>query len=262
MAKASTEKVLAFGRICTSGQSVQKSVGTPLVVLLGLFQSTDVKDLIELSHHTPDVLGRKTAVFSNPLAIMEKATLAVLFRILNDRQLMLDAHPVREPPHRKAGADEVMKLPGAVLGRGVVINVIVNVALVDVGTNEKLVLALCPAHGRFIADFVGLLRRDLTGRERLPDLKEQGPALHGPARSRLVLALCQKKLSGGGCRIAEVGGHGTQLFRIEPVGKPILHRLNSRFSRRHLVGPDVSCSDSRASFPSTSGHFVQKFGLL
>src|SRR5699024_5876643 len=62
MAKASTEKVLAFGRICTSGQSVQKSVGTPLVVLLGLFQPTDVKDLIELSHHTPDVLGRKTAV--------------------------------------------------------------------------------------------------------------------------------------------------------------------------------------------------------
>ena len=32
---------------------------TPLKVLLGLFQSTDVKDLIELSHHTPDVLGRK-----------------------------------------------------------------------------------------------------------------------------------------------------------------------------------------------------------
>ena len=31
-------------------------------MLLGLFQSTDVKDLIELSHHTPDVLGRKTAV--------------------------------------------------------------------------------------------------------------------------------------------------------------------------------------------------------
>ena len=71
---------------------------------------------------------------------------------------MLDAHPVREPPHRKAGANEVMKLPGAVLGRGVVINVIVNVALVDVGTNEKLVLALCPAHGRFIADFVCHLR--------------------------------------------------------------------------------------------------------
>ena len=110
--------------------------------------------------------------------------------------------------------------------------------------------ALCPAHGRFIADFVGLLRRDLTGRERLPDLKEQGSALHGPGRFRLVLALCQEKLSGGRCRIAEVGRHSSYLFRIEPVGKPILHCLDSRFSRRYLVGPDVSCSDSRTSFPS------------
>ena len=63
-------------------------------------------------------------LFSNPLAIMEKAALAVLFWILNDGQLMLDAHPVREPPHRKAGADEVVKLPGTVLGRGVVVNVV------------------------------------------------------------------------------------------------------------------------------------------
>ena len=133
---------------------------------------------------------------------MEKAALAVLFRILDNGQLMLDTHPVREPPHRKAGADEVVKLPGTVKGRGVVINMIMNVALVDVGTNEKLVLSLCPAHGRFIADFVGFLRRDLTGRERLPDLKEQSPALHGPARFRLVLAFCQEKLSGGRCRIA------------------------------------------------------------
>ena len=62
MAKASTAKVLAFGRICTSGHFVQKSVRAFLKVLLGLLQPTDVKDLIELSHHTPDVLGRKTAV--------------------------------------------------------------------------------------------------------------------------------------------------------------------------------------------------------
>ena len=130
---------------------------------------------------------------------------------------------------------------------------IVNVALVDVGTNEKLVLALCPAHGRFIADFVGLLRRNLTGRKRLPDLKEQGPAFHSPARFCLVLAFGQKKLSGGRCRIAEVGRHSSYLFRIEPVGKPIFHRLDSSFSCRYLVGPDVSCSDSRASFLKKDG---------
>ena len=143
-----------------------------------------------------------------------------------------------------------MKLPGAVLGRGIKINMVMRMPLVNMGTDEKLVLAFCPAHGCFIADFVCLLRRDLARRERLPDLKEQGPALHGPARFRLVLAFRQKKLSRGRCRIAEVGRHGPQLFRIEPVGKPILHRLDSRFPRRYLVGPDVSCSDSRTSFPS------------
>ena len=143
-----------------------------------------------------------------------------------------------------------MKLPGAVLGRGVVVNVIMNVPFVDVGTDKELVLALCPAHGRFIADFVGLLRRDLTGKKRLPDLKEQGPALHGPACFRLVLAFQQQELSGGGCRITEIGRHGPQLFRIEPIGKPTLYRLDGRFSSRYFVGPDIGCSDSRTSFPS------------
>ena len=97
------------------------------------------------------------------------------------------------PPQSKGRADEVMKLPGAVLGRGIEINMVMRVPLVNMGTDEKLVLAFCPAHGCFIADFVCLLRRDLAGRERLPDLKEQGPALHGPARFRLVLAFRQKK---------------------------------------------------------------------
>ena len=74
---------------------------------------------------------------------------------------------------------------------------VMQMAPVNVGTDEKLVLSFCPAHGRLIADFVCLLRRDLTERKRLPDLKEQGPALHGPACLRLVLAFCQKKFGGG-----------------------------------------------------------------
>ena len=50
MAKASTGKVLAFGRICTSGQSVQNLVGAPLVVSLGLLQSGIVEYLVKLDH--------------------------------------------------------------------------------------------------------------------------------------------------------------------------------------------------------------------
>ena len=74
------------------------------------------------------LLGRGR-LFPDPLSIVEKATFAVLLRILNDRQLVLNAHPVREPPHRKAGADEVMEFPGTVLGGGVVINVVVELYL-------------------------------------------------------------------------------------------------------------------------------------
>ena len=212
----------------------------------------EVGGLLLQSRHDPQphpLLGRGW-LFTDPLSIMEKAALAVLLRILNNRQLVLNAHPVREPPHRKAGADKVMEFPGTVLGGGVVINVIVNVALVNVGADEELILALCPAHGCFIADLICLLRRDLAGRERLPDLKEQGPALHGPARFRLVLAFQQQELSGGGCGITEIGRHGPQLFRIEPISKPLLHCLDGRFPSRYLVGPDVGCSDSRTSFPS------------
>ena len=38
-----------------------------------------------------------------------------------------------------------MKLPGTVLGGGVVVNVVVDVLAVCVGGNKKGVLALCPA---------------------------------------------------------------------------------------------------------------------
>ena len=91
----------------------------------------EVGGLLLQSRHDPQphpLLGRGR-LFPNPLSIMEKAALAVLLRILNDRQLVLNAHPVREPPHRKAGADEVMEFPGTVLGGGVVINVVVELYL-------------------------------------------------------------------------------------------------------------------------------------
>ena len=132
-----------------------------------------------------------------------------------------------------------------------------DVALVCVGADKKLILSLCPAHGCFIADLVGLLRCHFAGQKRLPDLKEQSSTLHIPACFRLVLALYQQKFSRGGCRIAEVGRHSSYLFRVEPVGKPILHRLDSRFSCRYLVGPDISCSREHTSFQNKRRLSVQ-----
>ena len=96
---------------------------------------------------------------------MEKSSLAVQFGVGDDGQIIFEANAVREPPHRTARADEVPEFPGTVQRDRVVINVIVDVCLVRVGGNEKGVFALCPAHRRFIADAVGLLRRDLPGLE-------------------------------------------------------------------------------------------------
>ena len=49
--------------IPSSTKKIGVRVGAVLKVLLGLLQPTDVKDLMELCHHTSDVRGRKTAVF-------------------------------------------------------------------------------------------------------------------------------------------------------------------------------------------------------
>ena len=59
------------------------------------------------------------------------------------------------------------------------------------GCNEKGILTLRPAHRRFVADTVGLLRGNFSGLESLPDLIAQYigiPALH-PARDGPVLCL-------------------------------------------------------------------------
>ena len=65
----------------------------------------------------PHPLFCRGRLFPNPLAIMEIPALAVLFWILDHREVMLNAHPVREPPQGKAGADKIMELPRAVKGR-------------------------------------------------------------------------------------------------------------------------------------------------
>ena len=69
------------------------------------------------------LLGRGR-LFPDPLAIVKKAALAVLARILNDRQFMFDAHAVREPPQGKGRTNKIMKFPGAVKGRCIKINVV------------------------------------------------------------------------------------------------------------------------------------------
>ena len=104
---------------------------------------------------------------------MEKTALAVLARILDNRQFMFDAHAVREPPQGKGRTNEIMKFPGAVKGRRIEINVIVDMGLVGMRTDEELILSLCPAHRRFIADTVCFFRRNLRPMSSLGQLFSQ-----------------------------------------------------------------------------------------
>ena len=87
-------------------------------------------------------------------------------------QVIFQTYPVREPPQRKAGADEIMVLPGAIVSCGLVIDMVVYMILVNVGTNKELILTLRPAHSSFIANPVGFLRGYLSGLERLAYLEE------------------------------------------------------------------------------------------
>jgi len=192
------------------------------------------------------LLGRGPGL-ALPLPIMQKAALAVELGPLYHGQRVFQAYPVRQPPQGKAGADEVAEFPGAVIGRGIVVNVIVNMAFVGMGTDKKLILALCPAHRRFIADPVGLLWGDFPPGKGLAELVAQRPLLRRPARFRLILALYQHKFSVGGFRVAEVGGHRPQLLRVQAVVKAVFQTLNGRPLGGLFVGLDVGCGDKHPS---------------
>ena len=121
---------------------------------------------------------------------------------------MLNAHPVREPSERPPGTEEISIFSGAVQGSGIVIDVVVDVLAVGVGGDEKGMVALRPAQGRFVTHPVRLLGGDLPRLKRLPDLIAQHvrvPFLF-PARDGFVLGLGKQELRVGGHVVALIGG--------------------------------------------------------
>lgn len=160
---------------------------------------------------------------------------------------MLQTYPVREPPQGKGGAEEVAEFSGTVVGCGIVIDVVVNMAFVDVRTDKKLIFSLCPAHSRFIADFVCFFRGDLPLGKRLPDLIAERPMLRRPSGCRLILPLHQHKFQMGHLGVAEICRHGPQFLGVESISKPLIHRLDGAQSRL-LVGPYVGRSRGNTSY--------------
>ena len=189
----------------------------------------------------PYPLFGRGRTFPDPLPIVEKAALAVELRVLDHRQVMLQAHPVREFPQGRRRSEKVPEFPGTVQGGGVVVNVIMDVAAVCVGGNKKGVLALCPAHGRFIAYPVCLLRGDLPRAKGLPDLIAQHiriPPLF-PARDSLVFCLCQQELGVGGAVVALIGGNefpALGFLRVLSIVKTVFQRLGNGFPLADMMG--------------------------
>ena len=140
------------------------------------------------------LLGRER-LFTDPLTVVQKTAFAMGLGIKDHRQVIFQTYPVREPPERKAGADEIMVLPGAIVSCGIVIDMVVYMILVNVGTNKELILTLRPAHSSFIADPIGLLRGYLSGLERLAYLEEQRPSMSASRPVSALYWLCTSRNS-------------------------------------------------------------------
>ena len=122
------------------------------------------------------------------------------------------------------------------------------------GGNEKGVLALRPAHRRFVAHPVCLLRGNLSGLERLPDLITQHigiPALL-PARGDLVLGLGEQELGVGSHVVASVGRNqfaALGFVRVFAIVKTVFQRLGYGFSLTDFVFLEIGRGRRQPSFP-------------
>lgn len=198
---------------------------------------------------------RGATIPAQPLAVVKILAPTVELGVLDDRQIMLQAHPVRQAAQGETGAQEVAILARIVQGNSVVVDVVMDVLSVCVGSDEKGVLALGPAHRRFIAYLVCLLRGDLSRLEGLADLIAQHiglPALL-PARGSLVLGLGKKELGVGSHVVALIGGDqfaALGLVRVLPVVQAVFEGLGDGFSLADMVG-----DQARGGRSSTSSQF-------
>ena len=85
---------------------------------------------------------RGPTIPAEPLAVAKILTLTVGFRILDDRQIMLQAHPILQAAQGEAGTQKVTVLAGIVQGNGVVVDVVMDMLAVRMGGHEKGILPL------------------------------------------------------------------------------------------------------------------------
>ena len=145
-------------------------------------------------------------------------------------------------------------------------------ALVNVGTYKKLIPALGEAFGQFPAYPVGVLRGDLSGFERLPDMVCQHFLVAGrlAAPGVSVQLPGQQHFSGGGGRIAAARRYppaAVRLGRVQDIvypfcqgnggGFPLTGVHGNNAGGRHASSPPFTKSGARQiiSPPRPAGLF-------
>ena len=174
--------------------------------------------------------GKRSFPALGPFPVVPVFPLAFWLRLPHHREAIFQTEGVGQPPQGTAGAEEVPVFMGAVKGGGIVINVVMDMSLVRVGGDDELVPSLRPPHSQLIADTVGILRRDLPGKEGLAYLVAEyvpvRPLL--PARGGLVPAFPQEKFSVHRGRVTFISGDTFPFFRLDrilPIVGTVLYGL-------------------------------------
>ena len=162
---------------------------------------------------------------------------AVRLRVLHDGQAVFNAQGIVKPPHRPGAPPKVAEFPLAVQRRGVPNDMIMDMRFINVGANDKGVIALGEAAGQFTADAVGLLRRNLPRKKRLAEVVGDH-IVHAPrpAGECGILPLGKKKFGVGHAAVTFPAGD-------EPAVVGLLRVL-------HIV---ENVGDSRPHRPALAG---------
>ena len=136
---------------------------------------------------------------------------------------------------------------------------------VGMGCHDEGMASLRESHRRFIANVVGLLRRDLTGLEGLPDLVGDDISLGPASGDAKIFLLGQQELLVHRFLITGVGRNQLAVFRLLAVlcivgsvlqalgDRPALVLMHGNESgRRHRASPPFLILAACSAFPEPS----------
>ena len=139
--------------------------------------------------------------------------------IFDNGQTVLNADGIAQMPDCLCTAPEVSELSVTIQVDGTPNDVIMDMGFVDVGTDNKGMFAFGEAFGKVNAQFVGFLRRNLTGTEGLTDVIGNYIVFSThPSGSSNILPLCQEKLGIGYPAVTFIAGDESAVIGFLRIG--------------------------------------------